>query len=770
MDIQRFKAVLNTFADPGTSVSTEKSGGMLVQINDQTILVNARQEGGALWVIDEMGEKMPAHNWLIGGVAKLPLLADRILQFIPETQHFVHPQGNLYDALVDAAPEQDSHVDNALDAAVSLLGRGVPFTTSVLYLTSDAGEGKTTMVHELARQQAKQYKNGTTQWLLVPIELGGRPFIRFDDVIAGYLSNKLRFSRIYYDAFIELVKLGVIIPAFDGFEETLVVNSSGDAYSAIGSLMAALEGQGSVMISARKAFFEYQELRLQARLYDSIGNNSVAFSRLQLCRWGKNEFVRYARLRGHNSPEQLFDSVATALHNPQHALLTRAVLANRLLNVALAEDGIQPLLAKLGDSPSDYFPLFVDALIQREVTKWITSGGEAAQPLLTLEEHRDLLSRIAFEMWLHSSEVLKPDVLQLIGGLFCEERRKGIAVSHQVQQRISQHALLVPVGTTRNAFGFDHEEFRHYFLAARLASLLREKNAPQDSDLLAALRNGSLPFVVHDFVRACMRPFPAPRISEIVAMLKQLAALDSTNSYLHENSGQLLLRLLSHQSLPNSIVLDSLHFAPAALEGIRLSNIKFSGCLFAATGVAASSFESCQFINCRFDSLDLSDAKQESFRGTSCTRCDFGSITPVGKNVAVYDPELFPIVLSKAGFVIEPPIDFGRSQSVETSQDGEFETIARIKRLFATRTHVTEQLIRTKFGKHSNLVLTTTVPELLKRNILYKDTYRGGGKQEIFRLGVSSLLLDEALARAKGNSKEFYRIASQLVSTAESNK
>jgi hypothetical protein len=108
--------------------------------------------------------------------------------------------------------------------------------SSVIYLTSDAGEGKTTLINHIARFQAESYKKKETDWLLVPVTLGGRPFMRLDDVVVGELANRLKFLFLYYQAFLELVRMGVIVLALDGFEEMFVETSSGDATSALGNL------------------------------------------------------------------------------------------------------------------------------------------------------------------------------------------------------------------------------------------------------------------------------------------------------------------------------------------------------------------------------------------------------------------------------------------------------------------------------------------------------------------------------------------------------
>ena len=74
-----------------------------------------------------------------------------------------------------------------------------------------------------------------------------------------------------------MVKSGVIIPALDGFEEMLVETASGEAVSALGNLVRLLESSGSLLISAREAYFDYKGLNTQVRLYDTLASGEVAF-------------------------------------------------------------------------------------------------------------------------------------------------------------------------------------------------------------------------------------------------------------------------------------------------------------------------------------------------------------------------------------------------------------------------------------------------------------------------------------------------------------
>ena len=276
---QDFKRIIEAFADSPADLDLSR-GQLIVQVRDELIEAQLIQREGDLWV-EEGGEPRRAVSWLIQRVAKLPLLAERILAYVPASEHFVPPSGRLLDQPDFAAAGTDEHVPDAARAIQTLLDRKVAGATSITYLTSDAGEGKTTVINHLAREQAAKYKRRETDWLLLPVTLGGRAFLRFDDVVIAGLVNRLRFQLLYYEGFLELVKLGVVVPAFDGFEEMFVENSTGEAVSALGNLVRSLGSSGSILISARKAYFEYQGIGAQAKLLDGMRGEAVSFGRIE---------------------------------------------------------------------------------------------------------------------------------------------------------------------------------------------------------------------------------------------------------------------------------------------------------------------------------------------------------------------------------------------------------------------------------------------------------------------------------------------------------
>jgi hypothetical protein len=193
MDIDKLKSVLKTFTASEDQIET-KGGTLMVQLGADLITADISKTGGTLYVT-EQGVRYTAEQWILRRVAQVDLLADRILANIPKTPTFVTPRGQMLFSLEQSPTEELIPAKNAVAGLRTILDQRPAGTCSVVYLTSDAGEGKTTVIQYLARQQAEAFKRKESDWLLVPISLGGRPFLRFEDVVVAALMNQLRFQR-----------------------------------------------------------------------------------------------------------------------------------------------------------------------------------------------------------------------------------------------------------------------------------------------------------------------------------------------------------------------------------------------------------------------------------------------------------------------------------------------------------------------------------------------------------------------------------------------
>ena len=132
MQIEAFKRIVTTFADPKTDILIQGEQAMM-QINGNIIDVSLKQHSGELSVV-EAGIEMPANHWVLTRLAQLPLLADRLISMVPITSPYVTPEGEILASLEITPSEQSEHVLNAVDATLKVLDNRSPLENDcILY-------------------------------------------------------------------------------------------------------------------------------------------------------------------------------------------------------------------------------------------------------------------------------------------------------------------------------------------------------------------------------------------------------------------------------------------------------------------------------------------------------------------------------------------------------------------------------------------------------------------------------------------------------------
>lgn len=754
MNFDDFKNFLVSFAEEPTDVDI-RLGRATFQIRDEVFDVQLKfdsDEQQTLLVI-ENDVAMVARPWLMNRVARLPQLADRLLTSLAETAGdnlpFVTPNGLLSPDLAVSESGENLKTD-AVEGLLSFATTKLPGATSVLYLTSDAGEGKTTVISRVAYRQAQRYKAREVASLVVPIPLSGRAFLTFDDAVIAALVNKLRFNYFYFDAFLALVRLGALVPAFDGYEEMLVEGSKGEAVSALGGLVQSLDSSGAVIIAARKAFFDYVSFKSQAKLLDAIGSHSASFSRLELLRWSRDQFIDYGRQRNLPNPEGVYSIVEGRLGS-EHPLLTRAVLVSRLFDVTESEADRNRLAELLGANPQDYFFTFVDAIVKREATeKWLARiTGDVMEPLLTVEEHHELLAAIAIEMWQSSARSLKFDVLDVLVDIYAESRKKSGIATRQIRERVKQHSLLATDKSKGASVSFDHEDFQDFYLGEGLGRLLAAGNR---ADLYSALSVNVLSdATVEQSIQYLHRV--GADLAESASLIKRINVGESGFSFCKENCGLLAMRMVEYLGRTGEQHCQDMYFSTDSLLGRGLSAVTFESCHFQPSGLAGSKFHQIYFRKCEFERLDLVESVQ--LAGCEFSECRFDSIFDLAADEHLFDPARIDERLRKAGaLVADGQRDIGASAAV--SQDEALKVLNRFLRIFLRTTQVNEDVVRLRLG--SNLApkfFDEILPRLMAKGILNEVTWDGRGVQRRYRLAVPMAAVNKALEDSEGSFEGF---------------
>jgi hypothetical protein len=723
MQITEFKSVATTFADPGSELIFDSTHFGIV-INGELITAKITAKSGDVYV-DEGSGAEPASNWMLNRLARLPLLAARLRDTVPATDHFVTPAVSLLPTLERGPDERLVPSSNGLKVALETLDQRSPLETMVLYITSDAGEGKTSLINQLAREQAQLFIHKKSDWLLVPIPLGGRHFLRFDDITVGVMQNRYRFPFLYYQSFLALVKMGVIVPAFDGFEEMFVESSSGEALSAMGILVGSLESRGAMVVAARKAYFEFENLRTQEQLFDTIKGFSVGFGKLELHRWAKPQFIDYCIKREIEDPEELHRRVSERL-SADHALLTRAVLVKRLVDVARKSRTLDGFLDQLLKSGADFFSVFVRGLIEREATeKWLDRSGEkeVGTPLLSVDEHCDLLAQIALSMWEAKVDYLKREALEFAADYFCETARKNAFQAQQIRERIRGHAMLTPSANANQAVEFDHDEFRLYFLGEGIARQIRPMNARAKAEVLGAFRRGPVPSdAMLALFRALTRDGTLDRVKAIKFLL-EVASMDAQASYTHENTADLVIRLLSGMD-GSGLNVASLSFGHDALRDKKVSGVTFQNSYFSNTSLDRAELKDCTFIDCKFTQLRLTDSTRMS--GVVFQGCTVDALGLATRNRETWSPAEIRQQLEQAGVTFRGVAPAPSHTAPSGEPDPETVDLTKILHYFLKSTTLGENMIRRKLSARGQTFIDKTLPRLLRSNLIVEIENRGG--------------------------------------------
>ena len=755
MHINDFKSIVATFADPGTDILFEKAK-TIFSVNGILLDVTITTKDGDVLVNDGTGT-VSAGSWILKRLANLRLLASRLKESVGDTRLFVSPAATLLPSLEVRPEDTFTPTMDALTTTLQALNDASPLETNILYITSNAGEGKTYLINQMAKEQAQRFLDGQAHWLLVPIPLGGKHFLRFDDIIVGALQNRYRFPFLYYESFLALVRMGVIIPAFDGFEEMFVESSSGEAFSAMGTLVSALDSRGALVVAARKAYFEFESLKTQEKLFDTISSYAVGFGELKLKPWGRTQFMTYCAKRNLPNSEEIYRGVSERL-GETHSLLARPVLVRRLVDIATEDPSLDALLSRIHEAGPNFFSVFVRGIIEREAReKWIDRSGErdVGAPLLSVDEHCDLLAALAISMWESRVEFLKRDNLEFVADYYSETRKKNAFQAQQIRARIRGHALLIPSHNASNAVEFDHDEFRQFFLGAGLAEQIRGLDDKAKGEVLGTLRRDRLPEPAQlAFIQAIKQKSSLDNV-QVAQLLLTISALDGQASYTQENCGSLIIGLLRDEDAMGFEV-QGIAFPPNSLRDSKLMNLTFRCCFFAPTSVELSTFNECKFIDCHVGQLRVfssSEFYDVQFDGTAVD-----SVRDVERDTEVWDPLVVQKTLESYGIMYhDGPEARVPEEEVVREIDENLKNVEKVVRYFMRSTHISEGVILMKLGNHGQRFVDEVLSELIDRGIMAEIEHHGGGNQRRFKLSKTLDAIDKAKTQARGSYKEFLK-------------
>ena len=734
MTAEELRQTVEKFADRPSDVVLGKDR-LVVEVHGQLIEAGLKQKrGGILYCLDG-GIEEPAETWIERRLGQLDVLATRILDYVPEDPALVSVEADVLATIDQDVTEKTAHVEDAVEALSAIICGLPAASTDVLYLTSDAGEGKTCVMEALARKKARDYLDGNSDWILLPVSLSGRPFLRLDEVVVGTLSNRFRFRFLYYEGVLELVKRGSIVLGLDGFEEMFVETQTGEVVSSLGNLVARLGSQGALLFAARKAYYHYTNLHAQARLFDAIRDANVAFAEIRLKRWQRPQFVQCCLNQAMTTEEadEAYEAFRSKL-GETHPVLTRAVLARKAIDeVVEAEDGVS-FAEKLGNgdsSPEDTFERFVDALIEREaIQKWIDRSGEVAAALLPANHHHVVLMAIAEEMWQSGLEVLSGELLETTTEMVVDALGHSASTVGQARDRIKQHALLRRVAGSEQ-YGFDHEEFRAFYLGRRLGELMLAKKSTTVRQLLSPKPLPDLSVRVAS--RALMHSVNSDHSA--IEFLCDIASAGARGTYARTNASNMVLRCLS-LSGGNGILLKDMHFTSGSASGLAFACISFERCTFEHLDIRHVTMSDVAFTGCEI--IDFICEDDERGHSGTFDRESLPEVIHIGGGddaASCFAPEEQVQLLNQLGFSVQA-VEGNVDEAPPLVFDPRILEVEKVFRAFRRSTQLNVNVMQMRLSHRWKEFDKHVLPELTKRNILIDVQNRGSGTQRRFKMGV----------------------------------
>ncbi len=584
---------LSAFADPGTNPSFEADGNVLrvewqVQGNKRDTVFTVKTGSGLRWASGPSGDD-PYYAFLASDeMAGFAQVARSCIAKIDRQGNFV-----ANDAVLDAGQDTEAILltPAALSGLIDLAREHAEegSSTQLFFLKGDAGAGKTTLLRETTLLQAQRYLNGESEFLCLYVPAQGRELSNLRDAVASELGDlRAAFS---HDAIACLAREGVLVPVIDGFDELLGTAGYGGAFSSLQTLLGELEGYGTLVVSARSAFYDVEFGRTNGRRTDAATTISTA----EIQPWSDDQLQEYLAKHGDNPDETA--AAFAQLDTSDRELLQRPFFASQFENFVRRTnaDGDRRLLDHL-----------IDAYIEREAGKVVDAHGE---PVLDADGHRYLFELAVGEMWENGVRQLSESDLRTIALLVAEAFDLDAGQAIQLETKVTSYAgFRRRRGThsSQSSFAFEHEVYFDHFLGGATGRLLRESRL---DELVRFLDRGVIPQAV---------------AAASVANLTSGQTLDETllrcpTGVNFENGGATSAASRSPTAAAGAVAHDvtvrGLSFCDISSGMAHMRRVHLEGCQFVDVDLRGAIFEDCDAASSDFDGITLDNSSRIGIAG-----------------------------------------------------------------------------------------------------------------------------------------------------------
>jgi len=284
----------------------------------------------------------------------------------------------------------------------------------------------------------------------------------------------------------------------------------------------------------------------------------INFNELKLQNWTKKEVLTYFTNLAFDNPEQIYEAILSEVHEVNHPVLTRPFLLAKL-STAIEGDVNQVsefFSCKCNENESVSY--IVESFTKREVEKWKGVDNKTGEPYLSFEQHIQLLSTIAKEMWDAKKDTITIEEIEIYSVLLFEEWNIEEELRKIIIRIVGSHAFLPPVNDAK----MDSRKFEHF---SELKRFLYIEQLPD-----------SVAMYCFNYVDGLSN-----NVHKILGYFKAMLDAEWKPTYLQLNIGTLLPFMIDKIDFKTPICFDSkVNYSSLIFENKKLSNITFQNGTF----------------------------------------------------------------------------------------------------------------------------------------------------------------------------------------------
>lgn len=734
MELSELLDDLSAFADEEEEVVIEPSGAFMLLRNGKELTGDLLEKPDGELFVRRNTREVPYREFLLNDLAGLRVFGERLVARRAPVEWYV-------DGNVEVSrPGEDPIRGGAKELLQLECEDAPPFASRITFITADAGHGKTALLRQFQFEQAKRYLAGEAGYLFWHVDLQGRQLLRLSEALMGDL-GELRITGLWMPAIVRLMRRRALVLGIDGFDELAAEQGSTDAIGALASLVGQLGGRGTIVAAARRTFFDTDDYVRRAGVVGRAILEPCEFNQMALLPWTRTEGVEFlgavatASSIAGRDPGAVYDEVVDALGGTsEHPMLARPFLFAQVVR-ALTAYGISPAeFISTVDEPFSGIAAVVQAFVRREVTeKWKTR--DTGESYLSEMQHMQLLADVAEEMYRSQKDRLDLDVVETIAALLLEQWDIEQERRPQILEMTRMHVLLVPGLNDPRSRGFDHPEFRDYFIAYALRSHIeRAMSGSEFRGLAQFLTTAQLTDSTARYVCSMIDRSEQP-IRVFLRAAESALRTEWKPTFFQLNLGTLIPYLLSGVEWGEVLEFEgNAIFSSLVFERSEISNVTLRGCSFVNASLAFAAWRNVTLEKCTLGEILLD--RSTSFENVRLIDCSIEGVRVRDgyDEEREYAPQRILARLESFGAEVAVT---GAEGAASPSTGAETDTVRvfrRFLRLFGRTTVVTDDQVRGRFRQDQQLVLEVLVPLLVRAEVLKATKWKGAGHRRIWAL------------------------------------